>query len=69
MNDSKFTLASRAVWVGIAMVALGVIDFVAKHEFTANYPAVVSALISISGILTIIFRYVADQKLRFKRKG
>ena len=64
MNNAKSRWASKTVWLGVAMTAVSVLGLMAGEGWIQEYPAVVSALGLVAGILTVLVRHFTSQPLK-----
>lgn len=63
----KHPLASKLVWLGIIEVVIAVLVFLQGDAwFGESFPAVVAALGTVAGVLTVIVRAMTTQPLGLK---
>ena len=65
MDDKKW-YESKAVWLGLATIALSIVTFLSGEEWVQKYPNAVAILGTAIGVLTIIVRYLTDRPM-FRR--
>ncbi len=65
----KFIADSKTVWFGFITCMVAVGSFIQDHEFVKEYPAVVSSIGVIVGILIIVLRFLSTEAVTvFKKK-
>lgn len=62
--EGKSRLASKTVWLGVAMTIVSVLGLLAGEEWIQAYPAVVSALGLVAGLLVVIVRHWTTEPLK-----
>jgi len=65
MSDyDKAWYASKSIWLGLLTFALSVLGFAQGQEFIQQWPAVVTVIGAIVGVLTILLRFVTAAPIR-----
>lgn len=60
------TLKSKTLIVGWITFAAGLLSFLTGSDFIQQYPELTSALVAVSGVVTMVLRWVTTLPLELK---
>jgi len=69
MNDAKFFLWSKTIWIGIAETVIGILTLLGQAEWLGELSEPTAGwLLTIAGFLTVVVRFFTNQGVVISRK-
>lgn len=65
--DSKVFTESKMFWLGVLTFAVSLLGFAQGQEFVQEYPAVVTWIGAVIGVLTIVLRFLTSKPVVLKK--